>query len=84
MKQLSPEQHAALTAKEPELRAAALEAVRERLAAKAQAKAVADQAKRAAGEKDATVLTVDLLKEELRLRRARGEIRWVLVVHMSV
>jgi hypothetical protein len=68
------EQHAALTAKEPELRAAALEAVRERLAAKAQAKAVADQAKRAAGEKDATVLTVDLLKEELRLRRARGEI----------
>ena len=48
--------------------------MRERLAAKAQAKGVADQAKRAAGEKDATVLTVDLLKEELRLRRARGEI----------
>ena len=56
-----------------EWRQLAIEAVRERVAAKAQAKAVADQVKRAAGEKDATVLTVDLLKEELRLRRARGE-----------
>ena len=34
---------------------------------------MADQVKRTAGQTDISKLTVDLIKEELRLRRARGE-----------
>ena len=62
-----------LVARQAELRQAAIVAVRERLAARQRAKQVASQAKRAAGEADMTKLTVELIKEELRLRRDRGE-----------
>ena len=64
---------AALQLRQPELREAAIAAASERAAAKARAKAVADQVKRVAGHTDVSKLTVDLIKEELRLRRARGE-----------
>jgi hypothetical protein len=71
--ELSTPQHAAaLQQRQPELREAAIAAANERAAAKARARAVADEVKRVAGQTDISKLTVDLIKEELRLR-ARGE-----------
>jgi hypothetical protein len=71
--ELSAAHAAALQQRQPELREAAIAAANERAAAKAHARAVADQVKRTAGQTDISKLTVYLIKEELRLRRARGE-----------
>ena len=71
--QLVPAEHDALAAREPELRAAAGVAARDRAAAKQRTKGVADEVRRVAGQTDMSKLTVDLIKEELRARRARGE-----------
>lgn len=71
--ELDADQRRVLADREPELRATAIAAMRERAVAKEKVKAAADEAKRLAGRKDMSVLTVELIKEELRLRRARGE-----------
>ena len=63
----------ALAAREPDLRVAAVAAARDRAEAKRSSRAAADQVRRVAGRSDLTELTADLIKEELRARRARGE-----------
>ena len=55
---------AALQQRQPELREAAIAAANERVAAKAHAKAVANQVKRVAGQTYVSKFTVDLIKEE--------------------
>ena len=71
--QLVPAEREALTAREPELREAAAAAARDRAAAKQRSKGVADAVRRVAGRTDMSKLTTDLIKEELRARRERGE-----------
>ena len=71
--QLVPTECDALAAREPQLREAACAAARDRAVAKQHAKEVADQVKRVAGQTDMSKLTIDLIKQELRARRERGE-----------